>query len=323
MSNLIKWIGYLLGGLILLAITGAVYQAIAAARDKGKYPPPGQLVDIGACKLHLHCMGAGRPTVILESGSGNFSLDWSLLQPEIAKLTRVCTYDRASHGWSEGGGTPRTVPQIVEELHTLLRASGTEGPYILVGHSLGGLYMHCFARRYPTETAGLVLIDSAFPDLYRHWPSAFLRKTELRLKRTWLAARFGLLRLGWLSIPPHPEKLPYDVQRVISTLWLSPSFWRTAIEQNKQLNKNVPDLFNQMSPFPDIPLVVLTPAHNAWLTDISPEFPALWLEGQEKLAQLSSQGKLMIVEKSGHNIHHDKPELVAEIIYQMVQLVRC
>ena len=322
MSKIIRGIGYLLSGLIFIAIAGAIYQAVATARDKRKYPPPGQLIDIGGCSVHLHCLGAGKPVVVMESGSGNFSLDWSLLQPEIAKVTRVCTYDRAGHGWSEARVTLRTVPQIVEELHTLLRVSGIEGPYILVGHSLGGLYMHYFARLYPTKTAGLVLIDSAFPDIYRHWPSAFLEQTEFRLKKTWLAASLGLLRLGLFSLPPAPEKLPPDLQRIISILWLSPSFWRTALEQNKQLNWQVPELFSQLGPFPEIPLVVLTPAHNTWLADISPEFPALWLEGQEELSRLSPRGKLIIVEQSGHNIHHDQPELVAEVICQMVKLVQ-
>jgi pimeloyl-ACP methyl ester carboxylesterase len=317
-----RWIRYLLGGLTLFALAGAIYQAIAAARDRRRYPPPGQLIDIGSCRLHLHCLGAGKPVVIMESGSGNFSLDWSLLQAEIAKVTQVCTYDRAGHGWSEAGVTPRTVPQIVEELHTLLRVNGLEGPYILVGHSLGGLYMHYFARRYPIETGGLVLIDAAFPDIYRHWPPTFLRKTERRLKKTWLAARLSLLRLGLLSVPPAPENLPPDIQRIISLLWLNPSFWRTAIEQNKQLNRQIPELFSQVGPFPDIPLVVLTPAHNVWLADISPEFPALWLGGQKKLSQLSPRGKLMIIEESGHNIHHDQPELVAEVICRMVKAVQ-
>ena len=119
MSKITKWIGYLLGGLTFFATVGAIYETITAARDRRKYPPPGQLIDIGDCRLHINRMGTGEPIVVMESGSGNFSLDWSLLQPKIAKLTRVCTYDRAGHGWSGAGAQPRTVPQTVDELHTL------------------------------------------------------------------------------------------------------------------------------------------------------------------------------------------------------------
>lgn len=115
MPEIIQWVGYLLGGLAFFAVVGALYGSIAAARDKRRYPPPGLLVDIGGSKLHINCMGTGGPTVVMESGSGNFSLDWCLVQPEIAKHTRVCTYDRAGHGWSGAGKKPRTVVQTVEE----------------------------------------------------------------------------------------------------------------------------------------------------------------------------------------------------------------
>lgn len=322
MSNITQWIGYVLGGLTFFATVGAIHTTITAARSKRKYPPPGQLIDIGDCRLHVNRMGIGEPIVVIESGSGNFSLDWSVLQPEIAKLTRVCTYDRAGHGWSDAGAKPRTVPQIVEELHTLLKNTGTAGPYVLVGHSLGGLYMQYFARRYPTETAGMVLVDSSYPDLYLHLPPVFLRKNEVRLRKMWLAAIFGILQLRMLSMPSAPKKLMPNIQRIISTLWLSPLFWRTLIDQNKYLTSDMPDLFCKVGPFPDIPLIVLTAANNDWLSGISPEFPALWLESQEKLSNLSPRGKLIIVKDSGHDIHHDQSESVVDVIRQVIELAR-
>ena len=118
-------------------------------------------MDIGGYHLHLNCSGEGVATVIMDSGAGGNSLSWNLVQPEIAKFTRVCTYDRAGLGWSDPGPLPRTSRQFVKELHALLVTSGIKGPYVLVGHSLGGAYVQRYAQRFPDEVAALVLLDSA------------------------------------------------------------------------------------------------------------------------------------------------------------------
>lgn len=125
----------IIGLLILLACTGALYQFISTKFDKQKYPSPGNLVDVGGYRLHMHCMGTGEPTVVLDAGLSGISSDWWQVAPEIAKFSRVVTYDRAGTGWSDKGPQPRTSAQIVQELHTLLHAAKIPGPYILVGHS--------------------------------------------------------------------------------------------------------------------------------------------------------------------------------------------
>src|SRR5258708_7611068 len=111
---------------VLILLTGLIYQASATKIDEGTYPPPGRLIDMGGYRLHLNCMGAGQPTVILEAGLGDSSLTWGLVQPEIARFTQVCAYDRAGLGWSDPGPQPRTSQQIVTELHTLLSRAGIE-----------------------------------------------------------------------------------------------------------------------------------------------------------------------------------------------------
>src|SRR5690349_22698564 len=159
--RVLHWIGRslaaLVGLLIILGLVGASYEAIAAAGDARRYPAPGQLVDVGGYRLHIQCVGTGSPTVVLDAGLGGSSLDWSLVQPELGRSTRVCAYDRAGMGWSDLGPQPRTPRQIADELHTLLTNAGIAGPYVLVGHSLAGKNVRLFAQQYPAEVGAMVL----------------------------------------------------------------------------------------------------------------------------------------------------------------------
>jgi pimeloyl-ACP methyl ester carboxylesterase len=154
-------------GLVALAVIGVIYQAFATEIYRRIYPPPGELVDVSGHSLHLNCVGEGSPTVILESGSGANSTAWANIQPEAADTTRVCAYDRAGTGWSEPGPGPGDPQQIAGELHTLLGNAGIDGPYILVGHSFGGLYVRMYAYQYPNEVEGMVLVDSSHPEQSR------------------------------------------------------------------------------------------------------------------------------------------------------------
>src|SRR5918999_4922547 len=149
--------------LLVLAVAGAIYQAIATELAERAYPPPGDMVDVGGYSLHINCVGQGSPTVVLDAALGAMSADWVLVQREVSDTTRVCAYDRAGMGWSEMGPEPRDAKQISSELHTLLTKAGIEGPYVLVGHSFGGMYMQTFAARYPEEVAGVALVDSSHP----------------------------------------------------------------------------------------------------------------------------------------------------------------
>ena len=141
--------------LLMLAVSGAIYQAIATQRAKRAYPPPGEMVDVGGYSLHIDCVGRGSPTVVLDAGTGEMSANWVLVQQEVSDATSVCAYDRAGMGWSEMGPEPRDARQVTGELHALLTKAGIEGPYVLGGHSFGGLYMQTYAARYPDEVAGV------------------------------------------------------------------------------------------------------------------------------------------------------------------------
>src|SRR5215210_2370637 len=162
----------LVGVLLALAVAGAIYQAIATMRAERAYPPPGEMVDVGGYSLHINCVGQGSPTVLLDGGSGEFSAQWVRVQREVSGTTRVCAYDRAGMSWSEMGPEPRDAKRISSELHALLKGANIEGPYVLVGHSLGGMYMQTYAARYPDEVAGVALVDSSQPDQFSYPPVA-------------------------------------------------------------------------------------------------------------------------------------------------------
>ncbi len=140
--------------------------------------PLGRMVDVGGYRLHINCAGRGNPTVVLIAGSGDFSFDWSLVQPDVSRVTRVCSYDRAGIAWSDPGPTPRTMRQDAYELHKLLGAARVKGPYVLVGHSIGGLIARVYAEQYPDEVAGVVLVDPTHEDTTLMYQGKIVRVRE-------------------------------------------------------------------------------------------------------------------------------------------------
>ncbi|WP_221934753.1 alpha/beta fold hydrolase [Georgenia yuyongxinii] len=157
-----RWLLYPVIAMLALAAVGAGYETVREAADP-RACMPGQLIDVGGHSLHLSCTGSGSPTVVLEPGAGGMSADLGRITPAVARDTRVCVYDRAGRGWSEPANTPQDGTQIAADLHTLLEAGNVPGPYVLAGHSFGGLYVLTFAARYPDDVAGMVLVDSTAP----------------------------------------------------------------------------------------------------------------------------------------------------------------
>src|SRR5262245_16172429 len=146
------------------------------------FPPPGQLVDVGGWHLHINCSGRIRPmqpTVVLEAGAGDFSVEWSLVQPRVAEFAHVCSYDRAGDGWSDLGPHPRTWSQIVFELHTLLERAGVPRPLVLVGHSFGASLVRQYAATYPGDVVGMVLVEGGADDPWRVVPGKRVRASQL------------------------------------------------------------------------------------------------------------------------------------------------
>jgi pimeloyl-ACP methyl ester carboxylesterase len=308
----------LAGAVILvlgLVLAGTVYESAAEAADVGNYPPPGQMVDVGGYRLHINCTGTGSPIVVIDAGLGDWSLKWSGVQAEVSKTTQVCTYDRAGMGYSEAGPLPRNAVQMAKELHTLLGQAGIPGPYVLVGHSMGGLPVRVFAHDYPAEVSGVVLIDSMSPGQMSQPP------TEVSEPQTSsqsggvslpsLLARIGLVRLlnGPLGIIQH---LPSEGNSAYSALSVAPRSVQAWVDEGAAMNESLAQA-DAIKSIGDVPLIVLT----AGLNDL-----AGWPTMQAELLLLSSDSQQIIVEDSGHDIAIEKPEAAVAAIVQMVGQLR-
>jgi pimeloyl-ACP methyl ester carboxylesterase len=174
---------------IFIVLAGATYQGVATALERREYPRPGGMISVGDHQLHLHCMGNGSPTVILEAPAVGMSAVWGNVQQHVAAKTRVCSYDRAGLGWSEAGDRPYDPGRVPEELRSLLSAAKEKGPYVIVGHGLGAAFARMYAGRPDADAAAVVLIDP--PPETTELPA----ESWLITAAPWLA-RAGVLRAG-------------------------------------------------------------------------------------------------------------------------------
>jgi pimeloyl-ACP methyl ester carboxylesterase len=186
----LKWLGV---GILAILVLGFVFQAVSIEFDKRGYLPPGQMVNVNGHLMHIDCTGAGSPTVILEAGAYSYSTEWYWVQRQMSGTNRVCSYDRAGNGWSEPVAGPRDGLPLVRELHTLLHNAGISGPYVLAGHSLGGILNRIYAVQYPNDVVGIVTVDSAVPQT---WPdiSGYEKYKAQNESAYWLLSM--LVRLG-------------------------------------------------------------------------------------------------------------------------------
>ncbi len=248
-----RWLLYpVVGVLALLSIGGAIETGIEAT-DGSRSPNGGQLVDVGGHKLFIACSGTGSPTVVLEGGLGQGSDYFALIAPEVATTTRVCTYDRAGHGRSDLTTGPQDGMTIARDLHSLLAASGNQGPYILAGHSAGGAYVPFFAAAYPGEVAGLVLLDSMSPHVQSAGPSSDNPMSTLAGALPGLA-RVGVARL--LSSVGSND-LPADVSARRRAFEATPRAAASFGEEFLQLD-GILDAAGALPNLGDRPLVVVT-----------------------------------------------------------------
>jgi len=290
------------GGSYLLVFRAGVVRTQVALDGQGRIgalgfgspKPDVNRVDVGGYRLYLQCIGAGSPTVVLEAGLGSPSEVWGLVQPGVARFTRVCAYDRAGVGGSDAGPRPRTSGTIVAALHTLLRRAGVGGPYVLVGHSIGGFHARLYAHRYPREVAGMVLVDASHPDQLARELAA------LPPYRTGESAALAAVRADLADVRPDPQE---------GFAW-APS--AAQVRASGTLGA--------------LPLMVLTRGRSP----LPPPFPArtaarlegVWRALQDELTHLSAHSVHVRGTASGHFIQEDQPALVIAAIRQVVDAAR-
>ena len=284
--------------------------------------PAGDLVDLGGRRLHAIISGVGSPAVVLENGSGAFSIDWALVQPEVAKFTQVCAYDRAGSAWSEPGPVMDGVEQTVDDLHLLLQKAGIRPPYVLVGASLGGIFVRAYQRRNPDQVAGMVLVDATHDEGF-----AFGGKLLPFMSAQDVERLFDSFR----QKPPPPPELPTVVEdpmdRLPKALQASRLWADRKFQANRDFSRGMVtvDSWRQESialrrqrlseahPLGDLPVTVLAQTKH---TDSRRR------KLQTELAGLSKVGQLVWAENSGHEIYLYRPDVVVGAIRDMVKKVR-
>jgi pimeloyl-ACP methyl ester carboxylesterase len=334
---------------VLIALSLSMPSRVIAQRDgaAGAPPPPGTPVDIGGYRLHIHCQGTGDPAVVMLAGGGDFSFDWSLVQPGVARFARACAYDRAGLAWSDLGPTPRTMRQDAHELHLLLERSGVKGPVVLVGHSVGGLIARVYIDRYPGSVAGLVLVDSTHEDTTLMMNGKIVRVREgargasippVQTMKTSPPAppsaadkeQFEMNHkiFGPPKIAPPFDRLPARIQQL--RLWAlshpklaarGEDFWADELQAMYEARKTRPQRLGEM------PLAVLIGGKesNAPPGVAADDWKRLAAEKREQklgFADLSRNSKVVIDPKSGHHIALDNPELVVDTIRRVVEAAR-
>ena len=311
--------------LLVLLVAGRGYESWARSRDLQRHPAPGKLIKVDSHRLHLRCIGDGTPAVIFDAGAGGTSLDWDHIQQQLALDTQVCAYDRAGFGWSDLGPSPRTSAQIVHELRTLLRNANVEPPFILVGHSFGGLDMQLFAARHANEVAGLVLVDSVHPDLYQRMPPKLRQAatSQLRLLRLGRAlAPYGLPRL--LFPPIATQRLSPHLQAAANAAGYRSNTYAALYEEARVFDESCQQVRSARRPLDNVRLTVLTRSKaEKWPSAIPAETAeSIWLDLQRDLAAAVPDSQHMIVENAGHFIHLDQPDVVVEAIQRQLRALR-
>ena len=325
MTTILIWLKRLIVGIltlmVLTLVLGASYQAAASAADQQNFPPPGQLVDVGGYKMHLYCLGEGSPAVILDSANMGTVSNWAWIQPEVAKPTCVCAYDRADAGWSDLSPQPNDTQANASALHTLLETAGVHGPYVLVGHSFGGLYVRMYAEMYPEDVAGIVFIEGTLPDGLKTLgkPDVMPNAPDKgMIDAAPMVSRLGILRL--MKFPATDPDLP-EPQRSELQAFLSSTKWAELIKRQYQL---FPTLLEQVRPLygagslGTIPVaVVLGSEGDGGIAE--------WQSLFAQQAALSTNHTVVVVEGANHVSLVDRQkdaQQTSRVILQVVEAVR-
>lgn len=298
---------WFLVGVVLLAVIGAIYQAAAAAQDKRRFLPPGQMVSIGDRRIHLQVTGenSGKPTVLLAAGMGSFSSNWYWVQEALSSITRVVSFDRAGLGWSDPAPAAQDAYDSAADLQLALHNAGIPGPCIVAGHSYGGLVARAFTDLYRAEVVGMALVDGSHPDQWAHMPTSRNGKVNaFSTKVTGFLARYGVVRLFDLGHPVFnglPEKQAGEMRAFLNR----PEGWQTASASLSIWPEKTRPRINQAQRLGDLPMVILGVTEQ-------PYFSSVLTSLQADLLNLSTNSNLQIVQGATHD------KLVADKVHAQV-----
>ncbi|SHH44128.1 alpha/beta hydrolase [Chryseobacterium oranimense] len=327
--NTLKWIKRILMALLLiiflLLMAGFVFERISRSIAE-KIKPDGQFAEVENHKMHYLQQGKGGPTVVFETAfdpAGH--LQWYHIQQNLPKSYTTFSYDRSGILWSERGANPKTGEKMAEELHTLLEKSKAPKPYILVGHSFGGMLTRFFVQKYPKDVAGVILVDSQYPADEKYLSPQLYKMVNQGLPGGFLkfANTFGAARLMFKNM--FPENNQYQYQNSVMPALLYKSADATLEEQDHM--KSVKTEAAAINTFGSVPLYVITAGdktkYDSFIKDqkIKNEMLGAWDKMQKDLLNLSTDSKQIIAEKSGHYINQDQPEVIEKAVNDMVEKV--
>ncbi|MBN8595408.1 MAG: alpha/beta hydrolase [Anaerolineae bacterium] len=302
------------GGFVTLLAIGLIYQSQAAARDEESYPPSGRMVDVGGYALHIQCEGDGSPTIVVESGSGTWSLMWADLLPRMTERSRTCVYDRAGYGWSESSGEPHTAINSADDLRAVLTSAQITPPYVLVGHSYGGWVVRVFQDRYPDEVVGVVLAEASHPEQWVRLPASFIAGANRQAQALNVMGGLAVFGLPRLIVPDDPY-LSDALQPIYrAAMGLGRSYEALGSEFAQAVLSG--QQAAQTSDFGDKPLAVISAENSLQaFAVIDPNLPfdeanQVWRTLQEELAQLSTNSVHLVSTRGDHYIHATDPDLV-------------
>jgi pimeloyl-ACP methyl ester carboxylesterase len=313
---------------MLVIASGSAYETYERNRIRKRFPPPGELVDIGDRKIQIYCIGTGTPTVVFESGLGiSGALSWSAVLPSVAENTRACSYSRAGIMWSDASNEPLDAKAVAKDLHRALGAAGEHGPFVLVGQSLGGPYIMSYTKYYGTDVAGLVFVDASHPDQVKElqtvMPPPDRKLAEIGASLAWS----GLVRaLAPGLVPQAPNQSLDEVQaiRAYASMSLGPM-----LKENNALDETLAEAgtFRQLGRRPLYVLTAMAPFSTAALQSMKitsaqgQQVRAIWKWLQDDEASWSSNSRHEYV-NSNHDIQLERPDVVIRAVDSVVDAVR-
>jgi pimeloyl-ACP methyl ester carboxylesterase len=318
----------LISSVLVALCVAAVYNYWAVRHYRALYPAPGKLYSVDGYQMHLYCTGAGAPTIVLEAGLGNDFRIWDLVQPELSTLTRVCAYDRAGVGWSDPRPGIRDSDSIADQLHGLLSAARIGTPVVLMGHSIAGMHLRAYASRYPTEIAGMVLVDPSTPEQLERMPPEMNEMQRRSIRQlAWFQplVTFGIARLlrQCGDTPPKGMEAHSDWYRADNNC--SPAYLPAIQAEMAGVEASARETMHT-GPFGDLPILIFSQdpdvKQSGLPEDLRKRVSAVWFGLHEDLKRLSTRTRRIVAKGSSHYIQVDRSDLLNREVPLFIRQIR-